>query len=116
MFLALIAIELFSISAFYAVTDNDVNSSIQNEYLVLDVEQDDRKIEYLRFKLKTNVGEVQNYCDDNTQLLYDNFFSGYTTISINGQQFSYGTGENNITSHFNSEKGQHISSYWELKI
>lgn len=85
-------------------------NSMSNNYLKLIVEQNSQQLEYLRFCLETKNGEENNKNDDNKPLTYKNFFSGYTTININGQNFIYGSGKDIITPYFDNENGEHVSS------
>ncbi len=99
----------FSSLIFNAVSADEENC-LSNDYLKLTVEQDKNSLEYLRFQLETNTGEENNDSDDNKSLLYKNFFSGYTTININGNLFVYGSGTDTVSPYFDSENNQYVSS------
>ena len=69
-------------------------SSMENSYIKLSVEQDPSQAgEFLRYRLDTSGGQVSNSKDDKQKLTYGNFFSGITVISINGVDYTYGRGE-----------------------
>lgn len=110
MSLVTTAMMLFSaIGAECVTTDNNVWST-QNNYLKLNVEQDSNEGEYLRFNLETVVGDENNLEDNEKSLLYSNFFSGYTTIHYDGQEFMYGRGTDIIKPYYNSETKEYISN------
>ncbi len=95
----------------HAVSADEDQSFISNDYLKLVVEHDaSKQLEYLRFQLETNLGEEHNSNDDNRSMLYKNFFSGYTTININGELFIYGTGTDTMSPYFDIENYQHVSA------
>lgn len=89
---------------------DDRSDIIENDYLQATVNNDENQIEYLRFQLKTVEGEIGNNKDDNKDLLYKNFYSGYTTISINGECFVYGAGEDVILPYVDATDNSHISA------
>ena len=84
-------------------------SSMENAYIKLSVEQDSNAGEYLRYKLDTVGGELINKEDDGKNLTYKNFFSGLTTLNINGESFIYGKGKDEATPYFDAENKCHVS-------
>ena len=92
------------------VTTDNGGWSTQNNYLRLNVEQDSNEGEYLRFNLETVVGDENNLVDNEKSLLYSNFFSGYTTIHYDGQEFMYGRGVDITEPYYNNETKEYISN------
>lgn len=86
------------------------NASLENGFLRLDVEQDERQGEYLKFRLGTAGGQIRNSKDDQKNLTYRNYYSGYTTLNINGTCYVYGRGTDTSEPAFDTENGCHISS------
>ncbi len=90
--------------------DTDIRQeNISNDYLNCTIEEDSDSLEYLRFCLGTNIGNVITDADDNKSLLYNHFFTGYTTVSIAGKQYIYGTGTD-IAAPYIDKDNKHISS------
>lgn len=86
------------------------NASLENSFVRLTVEQNEKQGEYLKFKVDSTGGQVSVSEDDNTNLTYKNFYSGYTTLKINGNLYIYGKGEDVEKPHYDVEKKCHISS------
>ena len=86
------------------------NSSLENDFIRLTVEQDSSQMEYLRFCLDTNNGQTSTKDDDQKNLTYKNFYSGYTTLNINGENYIYGTGTDTSEPKYDASKGTHTSS------
>lgn len=86
------------------------NSSLENDFIRLTVEQDSSQMEYLRFCLDTNNGQTATKDDDQKNLTYKNFYSGYTTLNINGENYVYGTGTDTSEPKYDASKGTHTSS------
>lgn len=86
------------------------NSSLENDFIRLTVEQDNSQMEYLRFCLDTNNGQTSTQDDDQKNLTYKNFYSGYTTLNINGENYIYGTGTDTSEPKYDASKGTHTSS------
>ena len=87
----------------------NTKETISNDYLSCIVEQDSKSLEYLRFSLGTNLGNVKNENDDDRSLLYNNFFTGYTSVSVSGNTYVYGTGKDTAEPFVNANN-THISS------
>ena len=99
------------IAAFAKANDAAMNnSSLENDFIRLTVEQDSSQMEYLRFCLDTNNGQTSTKDDDQKNLTYKNFYSGYTTLNINGENYIYGTGTDTSEPKYDASKGTHISS------
>lgn len=86
------------------------DSSLQNGYISLTVEQDKDQLEYLRFRLDTKEGQLGNDADNNSNITYRNFYSGYTTISIDGKTYIYGEGKDDSEPKYDAKNKCHISS------
>ena len=97
----------FSMQCFAVQSENKVN--VSNDYLMYTVEQDSNSMEYLCFNLSTKDGSVESKADDNQFLLYKNFFTGYTTVSVDGNIYVYGTGTDTAKPCV-TEDNKHISS------
>ena len=99
------------IAAFAKANDAAMkNSSLENDFIRLTVEQDKSQMEYLRFCLDTNNGQTSTKDDDQKNLTYKNFYSGYTTLNINGENYVYGTGADTSEPKYDASKGTHTSS------
>lgn len=85
-------------------------TSMQNGYIKLSVEEDEHQGEYLRFKLDTVGGQTAVKDNDNKALTYCNFYSGITTVNVNGSSFIYGRGETVGTPQFDSKSKSHTSA------
>lgn len=85
-------------------------SSLENDFIRLTVEQDSAQPEYLRFSLDTNNGQTSTKDDDQKNLTYKNFYSGYTTLNINGENYIYGEGEDTSEPSYDASTGSHTSS------
>lgn len=115
MAFALASISVFSasvgIAAFAKANDAAIkNASLENDFIRLTVEQDSSQIEYLRFCLDTNKGQTSSKDDDQKNLTYKNFYSGYTTLNINGENYIYGSGIDTREPKYDVESGSHMSS------
>ena len=86
------------------------NASLENDYIRLTVEQDSDQSEYLRFCLDTNNGQTSTKDDDQKNLTYKNFYSGYTTLNINGENYIYGEGTDTREPAYDASTGSHTSS------
>ncbi len=84
--------------------------SMENSFVRLSVEQDKTQGEYLRYNLDTVKGQISSENDDNKNLTYSNFFSAYTTININGENYVYGTGQDECTPQFDAQNKCHVSA------
>ncbi|MBE6857452.1 MAG: hypothetical protein E7500_08565 [Ruminococcus sp.] len=96
----------------YAI-DNQASlkdASLENSFIRLTVDQHSEQSEYLQFRLATTGGKTGNQADDNKNITYRNFCSGYTTISINGENYVYGRGVDTSQPEYNAEKKCHTSS------
>ena len=67
------------------------DSAMQNDYLTLYVGSDSYDLG--RYQLAAHQGDLKNSQDDGQGLTYENFYSSYTTIVINGQARRFGEGE-----------------------
>lgn len=86
------------------------NASLENSFIKLTVEQNENQGEYLKFKVDSTGGQVSVGEDDNTNLTYSNFYSGYTTLKINGNCYVYGKGEDVARPHYDVDNKCHVSS------
>lgn len=93
----------------------DTKETISNDYLSCIVEQDSESLEYLRFGLRTNLGNLKSKNDDDRFLLYNNFFTGYTSVNVGGNTYVYGTGKDTAEPFVNDDN-THISSQSFEKI
>lgn len=92
----LTTVTLLTTAALTATTGSaaeaDTPAVIENSFLVCTAEQDAKSPEYLRFGLETRAGNLAQEDDNNRALLYRQFYTGYTTVSINDTAYVYGTG------------------------
>lgn len=86
------------------------NASLENSFIKLTVEQNENQGEYLKFKVDSTGGQVSVGEDDNTNLTYSNFYSGYTTLDINGNYYLYGKGEDIEKPHYDVDNKCHVSA------
>ena len=86
------------------------NASLENDFIRLTVEQNSSQMEYLRFCLDTNNGQTATKDDDQKNLTYKNFYSGYTTLNINGETYIYGEGTDTSEPKYDASKSCHTSS------
>lgn len=108
--LAAVSIMLLSHSSVIATAvDDNHQVNLSNDYLSCIVEQDSESLEYLRFGMFTNLGNVNNTNDDDRFLLYNNFFTGYTSVNVGGNTYLYGTGKDTAEPFVNNNN-IHISS------
>ena len=104
------ALQTISIPAF--ATENDVTiteNTMYNDYLNLSVEKDNNEGEYCRFVVKTKEGSLSTKNDNEKKIMYNNFYSSYTTININGANYIYGEGEEIQKPFFDEETKSSIS-------
>ena len=83
--------------------------SMENSFIRLSVEQDKSQGEYLRYRLDTTGGKTNNDDDDQKNITYRNFYSGYTTLNINGTEYVYGRGEDAGEPKFDADSRCHTS-------
>ncbi len=69
---------------------NTDKSIMQNDYLTLYVDQDS---DPGRFQLSANQGNLDLSGDDGQNLMYENFYSSYTTVAVNGKAYRFGSGK-----------------------
>ncbi|SHH48948.1 hypothetical protein SAMN02745196_00539 [Clostridium collagenovorans DSM 3089] len=77
-------------------TENDIkinDNIMNNQYIKLAVELNEKESEYCRFYLESLKGNLDSEKDDDKKLLYNNFYSSYTTINIDGVKHIYGQGK-----------------------
>ncbi len=86
------------------------DASLENSFLRLTVDQHSEQSEYLQFRLETTGGKLSSDADNNKNITYKNFCSGYTTININGNNYVYGRGTDTSEPEYSVEKKSHISS------
>ena len=86
------------------------NASLENDFIRLTVEQNSSQMEYLRFCLDTNNVQTATKDDDQKNLTYKNFYSGYTTLNINGETYIYGDGTDTSEPKYDASKSCHTSS------
>lgn len=85
---ATIALSLSMITANAIHPDKDI---MQNEYLTLYVGQSEDNCG--RYQLTTEKGNLPNISDDKKSLTYENFYSSYTTVFVNGKTYCFGDGK-----------------------
>lgn len=106
-----VASAVSGIAAFAKANDASMkNASLENDFIRLTVEQNSSQPEYLRFRLDTNNGQTSSKDDDNKNLTYKNFYSGYTTININGENYIYGEGTDTKEPVYDASTGSHTSA------
>ena len=86
------------------------DTSLRNGFITLTVEQDEDDLNYLRFNLGTTGGQMKNDADDNKELTYDKFYTGYTTITIDGTDYIYGQGDDVTKPEYDVKGKCHTSS------
>lgn len=86
------------------------DTSLRNGFITLTVDQDENDLNYLRFNLGTTGGQMNNKSDDDKELTYDKFYTGYTTISIDGSDYIYGQGEDVTKPEYDVKGKCHTSS------
>lgn len=79
-------------------TDNNI---MQNDYLTLYVGQDEDNL--CRYQLSANIGDLENENDNGKNLMYENFYSSYTTVVVNGKEYRFGEGESVSSPTYNYE-------------
>lgn len=84
--------------------------SMENGYIKLTVEENSGSAEYLRYRLDTTGGQINNSSDNDKNLTYNRFFTGYTTININGKNYVYGCGSDVSEPGYDVENKRHISA------
>ncbi len=100
-----------SLSIFAISNSAKMNGSeMENSYIRLSVEQDKNQSEYLRYKIKSAEGQLNNSEDNDKNLSYKYFFSGITSLRINGNDYIYGHGEDVSEPKFNTEEKSHTSA------
>lgn len=62
-------------------TDNNI---MQNDYLTLYVGQDEDNL--CRYQISAYNGDLENDKDNGKNLMYENFYSSYTTVVVNGKE------------------------------
>lgn len=80
---------------------NTDNSIMQNDYLTLYVGQDEDNL--CRYQLSANIGDLENKNDNGKNLMYENFYSSYTTVVVNGKEYRFGEGEDVSAPTYNYE-------------
>ena len=86
------------------------DTSLRNGFINLTVDQNEDDLNYLRFDLGTTGGQTNNSADDNKELTYDKFYTGYTTITIDGTDYIYGQGEDVTKPEYDVKGKCHTSS------
>lgn len=79
-------------------TDNNI---MQNDYLTLYVGQDEDNL--CRYQISANSGDLENDKDNGKNLMYENFYSSYTTVVVNGKEYRFGEGESVSAPTYNYE-------------
>ncbi|MDD6488330.1 MAG: hypothetical protein PUG48_00740 [Clostridia bacterium] len=79
-------------------TDSNI---MQNDYLTLYVGQDEDNI--CRYQISANKGNLKNDNDNGKNLMYENFYSSYTTVVVNGKEYRFGEGERVSAPTYNDE-------------
>lgn len=89
-----------SIMSMVSIVSTAAATEINSGDLKCVVEENSESLEYLRFALKEKT-------EDNN-LLYNNFFSGFTTVYVEDTAYVYGTGSNSDAPSDNADN-EHIS-------
>ena len=79
-------------------TDKNI---MQNDYLTLYVGQAQTNLG--RYQLSANKGNLENSYDDSKNLMYENFYSSYTTVVVNGKTYRFGEGEPIAAPYYDGE-------------
>lgn len=79
-------------------TDSNI---MQNDYLTLYVGQDEDNL--CRYQISANKGDLENDKDNGKNLMYENFYSSYTTVVVNGKEYRFGEGESISAPTYNYE-------------
>jgi len=107
---AILAAQVMSIPVYAAENNVSINEeSMYNDYLNICVENDSSQSEYCRFVIRTKEGSLSTNNDNDKKLTYSNFYSSYTTININGEDYIYGEGEEIQKPVFDKETKSSIS-------
>lgn len=107
---AVLAAQVMSIPVYAAENNVSINEeSMYNDYLNICVENDSSQSEYCRFVIRTKEGSLSTNNDNDKKLTYSNFYSSYTTININGEDYIYGEGEEIQEPVFDKETKSSIS-------
>lgn len=86
---------------------NKDESVMQNDYLTLYVGQEEYNLG--RFQLSTGKGDLDNKLDDGKNLMYENFYSSFTTVVINGASFRFGEGKTVSDPYYDSKTDSYIT-------
>ena len=107
---AVLAAQVMSIPVYAAENNVSINEeSMYNDYLNICVENDSSQSEYCRFVIRTKEGSLSTNNDNDKKRTYSNFYSSYTTININGEDYIYGEGEEIQEPVFDKETKSSIS-------
>ena len=105
---AVLAAQVMSIPVYAAENNVSINEeSMYNDYLNICVENDSSQSEYCRFVIRTKEGSLST--NNDKKRTYSNFYSSYTTININGEDYIYGEGEEIQEPVFDKETKSSIS-------
>lgn len=108
---AILAAQVMSIPVYAAENNVSINEeSMYNDYLNICVENDSSQSEYCRFVIRTKEGSLSTNNDNDKKLTYSNFYSSYTTININGEDYIYGEGEEIQEPVFDKETKSSVST------
>ena len=92
------------------------NIIMQNDYLTLYVGQEKQNLG--RYQLSANKGDLINHGDDEKNLMYENFYSSYTTVTLNGRSCRFGEGETIKAPYYDKESDSCITvqSFGDLEV
>ena len=82
---------------------------MKNQFLDLSVDDDENSMDYCRFNLKTSEGCIVSKEDDDSNLLYENFYTGLTTIFIGDEAYVYGKGEKVKSPYYDKKENANVS-------
>ena len=102
----------------YAASTDSTSNSMKNEFLDLSVDDNEDSMDYCRFNLKTAEGCITSKEDDNSNLLYENFYTGLTTIFIGDEGYVYGKGKSVKSPYYDKKEESNISvqKFNEIKV
>ena len=95
----LTAVQIGTVMVSAVNTDRNI---MQNDYLNLYIGQDTDN--FGRYQLSANKGDLENSLDDGKNLMYENFYSSYSTVVVNGKSYHFGEGETVTAPYYDSDR------------
>ena len=95
----LTAVQIGTVMVSAVNTDRNI---MQNDYLNLYIGQDTDN--FGRYQLSANKGDLENSLDDGKNLMYENFYSSYSTVVVNGKSYRFGEGETVTAPYYDSDR------------